>query len=238
MFPPDLERATDRLYAAFAHHRLPPGMATACDHCVDPAEVEEFLRTPLRDLAPDQLGVYLSNNGTWGDGTELPHLVPRLLEGYATGEMEHWWSPETVARRIEQRWRDWSPAERSAVEVFFRAWWRWTLASWPSTNPAWDVLEAVAELDLDVGAYLADFAKLPGEEPARHLAEVVDSWTWGGRLPEGAKPVLSRWLVGGTPAQLLWGAAVALAESPVGEELTKAAELADLLRDALAEKGV
>ncbi|PWR14202.1 hypothetical protein DKT69_17520 [Micromonospora sicca] len=237
MFPPDLERTKDRLYAAFAHHRLPPDME-ACDHCVDPAEVELFRCTPLRDLAPDQLGTYLSNPGTWGDGTELPHLVPRLLEGYAIGEMADWWSPETVACRIEQRWRDWSPAERSAVEEFFRAWWRWTLTSCPATNPAWDLLEAVASLGLDVGGYLADFAELSGEEPARHLAEVLDSWAWGGLLPEDAKRVVGRWLVAGTPARLLWEAAVTSAPSPVADELTKAAELADLLRGALADEGV
>jgi hypothetical protein len=157
MFPPDLERATDRLYAAFAHHRLPPGMAEACDHCVGPAEVDAFLRTPLRALTPRQLGTYLSNPGTWGDGT--------------------------------------------------------------------------------VGPYLADLSELTGEVPARHLAEVVDAWSWGGSrsLSEDANRVLRRWLVDGTPGRLLWEAAVAVAGSPVAGELTRAAEHADLLRDALAE---
>ncbi|MGY0003529.1 hypothetical protein [Micromonospora sp. I033] len=240
MFPPDLERAKDRLYAAFAHHALPPGMAEACDHCVDPEEVDAFLRTPLRALTPDQLGTYLSNPGTWGDGTELPHLAPRLLEAYAGGEMADWWYPELVAERISARWQDRSPAERSAVVGFYRVWWRWTLTSWPSTNPAWDLLTAVATLGLDVGTYLADFTELTGEVPARHLAEVVDSWSWGGpgSLPEDAKRVVRRWLADGTPARLLWEAAVADAASPVADELTTAAEHADLLRDALAEEAV
>ncbi|MEU2613319.1 hypothetical protein ABZ570_17300 [Micromonospora sp. NPDC007271] len=238
MFPPDLERATERLYAAFAHHPLPPDMEEACEHCVDPEVVGRFVRTPLRDLAPDQLGIYLSNPGTWGNGTELPHLVPRLLQAYAGGEMTHWWSPETVAYRIHGRWQDRSPAERTAVEEFFRAWWRWTLTSFPSTNPAWDLLDAVATLGLDVGPYLADFAELPGEEPARQLAEVLDSWRWGGSLSEEAERTLRSWLVGGTPGRLLWEAAVASAVAPVADELTEAAELADLLRDALNEEGV
>ncbi|MET7807363.1 hypothetical protein [Micromonospora chersina] len=239
MVPPDLERATERLYAAFAHHRMPSDM-TACDHCVDPADVDLFRRTPLRALSPNQLGTYLSNHGTWGDGTELPHLAPRLLEAYAGGEMADWWWPEFVAERIHARWRDRSPAERSAVEDFFRAWWRWTLTSWPSTNPAWDLLTAVATLGLDLGSYLADFTELTGEVPARHLAEVVDSWSWGGptSLAEDADRVVRRWLADGTPARLLWEAAVAAAASPAADELTSAAEHADLLRDAMAEGAV
>ncbi|WP_262282663.1 hypothetical protein [Micromonospora sp. MA102] len=232
MVPPDLERATDRLYAVFAHHPMPPDM-TACDHCVDPAEVDLFRRTPLRALTPKQLGTYLSNPGTWGDGTELPHLVPRLLAAYASGEMADWWWPGHVTSRIHASWQHWSPEERTAVTGFVRSWWRRTLTSWPSTNPVPDVLEAVVALDLDVEEYLSDFAELPGDTPARQLAAFVDNWRWGSSLPEDAQRAVRRWLIGGTPGRVLWEAAVARAGCPAGDELTEAAELVDVLRDML-----
>ncbi|GAB3074389.1 hypothetical protein GCM10027186_32540 [Micromonospora schwarzwaldensis] len=220
-----MERAGERLYAVFAGHPMPADMA-ACEHCVDPADVDHFRRTPLHALTPDQLGSYLSNPGTWGDGSELPHLVPRLLTAYAAGEMTDQSWPDTLARRIAGHWADWTPAERSAVEDFLRAWWRSTLTSWPSDHPAEDILDAVAALDLDLGPYLADFAELPGQTPSRHLAEVV-RWS---APDERSRRELDRWLTSDIPAGLLWAAAVADAGTPLGDELVEAADLADLLR--------
>lgn len=225
----EFAQAVERLYAAFAHRPLPPDM-TACEHCVDPADVALFARTPLRELTPDQLGTYLMNPGTWGDGTELPHLVPRLLEAYATGEMEHWLWPDAVTRRVGEQWLAWPAEERDAVEHFARVWWRLTLAVFPSVTPAWDLLTAVAELGVDVGPYLAGFADGPGEGPARHLAEVIDSWSSGGSLPDGAEESMGRWLAGPTPVDALWTAVGTSAGPEVVAELTDAAEHAHLLR--------
>ncbi|MGV9762793.1 MULTISPECIES: hypothetical protein [Micromonospora] len=223
------ERAGERLYAVFAHHPMPADMA-ACDHCVDPAEVDRFRRTPLRALTADQLGAYLSHPGTWGDGSELPHLVPRLLTAYADGEMADRWWPDTLTRRVGGHWAGWTPAERAAVEDFLRAWWRRTLTSWPSTTAAADLLRAVAELGLDLTPYLAAFAELPGEAVLRHLALVMNEGHAG--LPEKPRRQMWQWLASGAPAELLWPAAVEHAGTPVGDELLDAAELADLSRNA------
>ncbi|MEV0001373.1 hypothetical protein AB0H28_03665 [Micromonospora sp. NPDC050980] len=157
-------------------HDVPPPLVS---------RVNRFRRTPLRALTPDQLGSYLSNPGTWGDGTELSHLTPRLLTTYAAGELTDWWWPSNGIRRIGAQWAGWTPAERDAVEDFLRAWWRWTLTSWPSVQPAEDVLDAVAALGLSLGPYLAGFAALPGEAPTRHLAEVV-RWAVPDELVEAA----------------------------------------------------
>ncbi|MFI7217826.1 hypothetical protein [Micromonospora maritima] len=204
---------------------MPADMA-ACEHCVDPADVDRFRRTPLRALTPDQLGSYLAHPGTWGDGSELPRLAPRLLTAYGAGEMVDQAWPDTLARRIAGHWSDWTPAERSAVEDFLRAWWRSTLTSWPSGYPAADILDAVAALELDLGPYLAGFAELPGKAVARHLAEIV-GWS---APDERAGRALDRWLTSGIPAELLWAAAVADAGTSLGDELVEAADLADLLR--------
>ncbi|MFI7072457.1 hypothetical protein [Micromonospora sediminicola] len=225
MWTGEVKRAGERLYAVFARHPMPSEME-ACEHCVDPAEVDRFRRTPLRALTPDQLGSYLGNPGTWGDGSELPHLVPRLLTAYAAGELTDWWWPSNGTRRIGAQWAGWTSAERDAVEDFLRAWWRWTLTSWPSVQPAEDMLDAVAALGLSLDPYLADFAELPGEAPTRHLAEVV-RWS---APDERSGRELARWLTSDTPAELLWTAAVARAGTAVGDELVEAADLADLLR--------
>ena len=221
----EVKQAGERLYAVFARHPMPDDMA-ACEHCVDPADVDRFRRTPLRALTPDQLGSYLSNPGTWGDGSELPHLVPRLLTAYAAGEMTDQSWPDTLARRIAGHWADWTPVERSAVEDFLRAWWRSTLTSWPSEHPAEDILDAVAVLELDLGPYLADFAEMPGQASSRHLAEIV-RWS---APDERSRRELDRWLTSDIPAELLWAAAVADAGTPLGDELAEAADLAALLR--------
>ncbi|MFI1192709.1 hypothetical protein ACH4T9_05495 [Micromonospora sp. NPDC020750] len=233
----EFERAVERLYAAFAHHPLPADM-TACEHCVDPADVALFARTPLRKLTPDQLGTYLMNPGTWGDETEFPHLLPRLLEAYATGEMEHWLWPDRVTRRISGRWQNWPAAERDAVEHFVHVWWCRTLDGYPSAPPAQDLLDAVAELGVDVGPYLAGFAGVPGEAPARHLADVIDHWSYGGSLHGDAEESMRRWLAGPTPVDVLLSAAVASASPEIAAELAEAAEHACLIGESLLRKGV
>ncbi|WP_405101389.1 hypothetical protein [Micromonospora sp. NBC_01412] len=231
------ERAVERLYAAFAHHSMPADM-TACEHCVDPADVALFARTPLRELAPDQLGTYLMNPGTWGDETELPHLLPRLLEAYATGEMEHWLWPDRVTRRISDRWQAWPAAERDAVEHFVRVWWHRTLDGYPSVTPAQDLLDAVAELGVDIGPYLAEFAGVPGEAAARHLADVISDWAYGSSLRDGAEESMRRWLAGPTPVDVLRAATGASADPEVATELADAAEHARLVRASLLEEGM
>ncbi|WP_433345258.1 hypothetical protein [Micromonospora sp. CA-111912] len=233
----EFEQAVERLYGAFARHLL-PGDMTACEHCVDQAEVALFARTPLRELAPGQLGPYLMNPGTWGDETEFPHLVPRLLEAYATGEMEHWLWPDRVTRRISGRWQDWPAAERDAVEHFVRVWWHRTLGGYPSVTPAQDLLDAVAELGVDVGPYLAEFASVPGEAPARHLADVISDWAYGSSLRDGAQESMQRWLVGPTPVDVLLSAAVASASPEIAAELADAAEHARLIGESLLAEGV
>ncbi|MBB5823878.1 hypothetical protein [Micromonospora carbonacea] len=99
-----------------------------------------------------------------------------------------------------------------------------TLAAFPSVTPAWDLLTAVAELGVDVGPYLAGFADGPGDGPARHLAEVIGSWSSGGSLPDGAEESMRRWLAGPTPVDVLWTAVGTSASPEVVAELTDAAD--------------
>ncbi|MET8042163.1 hypothetical protein ABZU25_15055 [Micromonospora sp. NPDC005215] len=218
----EFDRLVDELYAAFAHHRMPADME-ACPHCVDPADLAHFARTPLRKLTTDQLYAYLANRGTWGDGTEVPHLLPRLLEAFAGGEVRHL-PPEAVTERMRDQWQGWPAAERNAVERFLLGWWQRTLVEFPSTTSAWGLLEAVAGLEIDLGPYLAEFAAIPGEPTARHLAEVIQDLSYQGPLPDGAQESMRRWLAGATPTDVLWTAAINSTNPQVADELADAAD--------------
>ncbi|MEU4470727.1 hypothetical protein [Micromonospora sp. NPDC023888] len=218
----EFDLLVDALYAAFADHPMPADME-ACPHCVEPADLALFARTPLRELTIDQLEAYLANEGTWGDGTEVPHLLPRLLEAFARGEISYL-PPEAVTARMRDQWHGWSADERAAVERFLLGWWHRTLLEFPSTTSAWDLLEAVAGLEIDLGPYLAEFAAVPGEHSARHLATVVQGWSHQGPLPDGAQESMRRWLAGATPTDVLWTAAINSTNPQVADELADAAD--------------
>ncbi|MEU8182903.1 hypothetical protein AB0B85_05725 [Micromonospora sp. NPDC049044] len=218
----EFDRLVEGLYGAFAHHRMPADME-ACPHCVDPAYLARFAATPLRKLTTDQLESYLGNRGTWGDGTEIPHLLPRLLDAFAGGELPHL-PPEAATERIRDQWPGWPAAERAAVERFLLGWWRRTLGEFPSTTSAWNLLEAVAGLQIDLGPYLAEFALTTGEDTARHLAEVVNGWSCRDPLPDEAQESMRRWLAGATPTDVLWTAAINATNPQIADELADAAD--------------
>ncbi|MCX5068090.1 hypothetical protein OOJ91_19790 [Micromonospora lupini] len=218
----ELDPLVDALYSAFAHHPM-PGDMEACPHCVEPADLARFVHTPLRKLTTDQLDDYLGNRGTWGDGTEVPHLLPRLLEAAAGGELSYL-PPEAVTGRMRDQWHGWPAAEREAVERFLLGWWQRILAEFPSTTSAWSLLEAVAGLEIDLGPYLAQFAAIPGEHTARHLATVVQNWPYLGPLPDGAQESMRLWLAGATPTDVLWTAAINSTNPEVADELADAAD--------------
>lgn len=218
----EFDRLVDGLYAAFADHPMPADME-ACPHCVEPADLALFASTPLRQLTTDQIDDYLGNRGTWGDGTEVPHLLPRLLEAAAAGELSYL-PPEAVTGRMRDQWHGWPAAERAAVERFLLGWWHRILAEFPSTTSAWGLLEAVAELEIDLGPYLAEFTAIPGEATARHLAEVVEGLSHHGPLPDRAQESMRRWLAGATPTDVLWTAAITSTNPQVADELADAAD--------------
>ncbi|MGW1059525.1 hypothetical protein [Micromonospora rubida] len=101
-----------------------------------------------------------------------------------------------------------------------------------------DLLDAVAELGVDVGPYLAGFAGVPGEAAPRHLADVISHWASGSYLRDGAEESMRRWLAGPTPVDVLRAAAGASADPEVATELADAAEHARLVRASLLEEGV
>ncbi|MFI7548787.1 hypothetical protein ACIBQ2_03485 [Micromonospora sediminimaris] len=231
-----LDDAIENVYALFARHQLPADL-TACDHCVSPEEVDLFRRTPLRQLTPDQLGVYLLNPGTFGDDTEFPHLLPRLLELYARDQMDGWSSPDAVTRRISSQWRDWSAAERAAVTRLLATWWRHMLHTFGGPNEAWYLLDAVLECGVDLTSYLAAFTEVGEVAAARHLADVID-WCVFSTVPDDDRSTFQRWLAGDEPLAVLDAAATHVADPAAAREISRGREQAETLRGWLREKGL
>ncbi|MFF5215088.1 hypothetical protein [Micromonospora sp. NPDC000442] len=231
-----LDDAIETGYVAFAHRHLPADL-DACDHCVSPEELDLFRRTPLRQLTPDQLGAYLLNPGTFGDHTEFPHLLPRLLELYARNEMVGWSRPATVTSRIASQWRDWSAAERDAVTGLLAAWWRRMLHTFDRDDDAWQLLDAVIECDMDLAPYLAAFTEVGGVAATRHLADILD-WCVFSSIPDDGRATFQRWLTGDEPLAVLDGTAAHVTDPATVKEISRARQQAETLRGWLREQGL
>lgn len=151
---PELSAAVDAAYAAFAHRRLAPVGRPGddyCAHCVTASDDALLRTTPVRELPMDLVGSFLLNSGTWGAVPERRRVLPRALEGTASGEL--WTDPELTIRTIGRADPDgFTPDEREAVMGWVAAWWPGF-----ATDP--DVPED--EVD-DVHALLASLRLSPG----------------------------------------------------------------------------
>ncbi|WP_395740679.1 hypothetical protein [Prosthecobacter sp.] len=76
---PEVHRAIEGLYAAFAGARRPASIVMS--PVKDPEEFASLLTTPLRELTTEQLWQYsFSVFYTVGDATEFDYFLPRILE--------------------------------------------------------------------------------------------------------------------------------------------------------------
>ncbi|GIM98167.1 hypothetical protein [Paractinoplanes toevensis] len=201
--PDDLEAAVGRLYAAFMSARLGDSVGF-CDHCVDPAQVEDLRVTPLRQLTPRQLGPLLFNAiNTWGDVTYFTHFLPRLLELVAAGEMENWsysvFLPGPLAQCRESATED----QRDAIADFLRAWWTAAISREDCPCLPRDVLEVIDGCGLAVEPFLDTWSTTPGETAARQLADFVTDWALGSAGSDRLTAAIDHWFRSDAPSILL-----------------------------------
>jgi hypothetical protein len=209
----DLDTAVERLFEAF---RSPPlaGHVEFCDHCVDPAEVEELRVTPLRDLTPDQLGPLLFNAmSTWGDAAYFMHFLPRLLELVAGGAMEDWSYPSFLPARMASCWDAGTEEQRKAIDGFLLAWWTATLSRPDQPCRARDVLEVIDGCVPSVTPFLDMWSMATGEVAVRQFADFVVDWGFSGQASDRLTAQIDGWLRGAGPAVLLDQAAGELGEA-------------------------
>lgn len=130
-----------------------PAWIDACPDCLDAAEIERLVSTPLRKLSPDDLSAYASKAFlTVGAVADYLYFLPRILEISA---MEDWWpSPEVVGRAIRAAGpSDW-PRHRIEALMGFNS----VVIEMAITSGAYDNLDpwlcAIAQMELDVKPHL------------------------------------------------------------------------------------
>jgi hypothetical protein len=139
----ELSRAIDSLYSTFDAYGLPDRI-DFCPHCDLDSSERRLHARPLRELTWADLWEYCPRAvTTFGDGSDLRHFLPRILELYAT---EHRGAPcclfVTFGRLDQADWTGWPAAEVAAVRQFIDAWKRTlSLAARQSEDAAWELDE-------------------------------------------------------------------------------------------------
>jgi hypothetical protein len=174
---PDVES----LYTAFADQPRPVAVA-ACPHCRDPAEFARLVDVPLRLLEDELLGRFLAHSGTIGTPADRQWLAPRLIELVVTGQCRYLGVEPTLHAIAGAGWATWPAPQRATVTSVLDAFWAATLAAYPGSYPAGDVLSGLSALVTSVEPYLASW--VPTSTPAAlHLRDLVAT---------GAGPVLAK----------------------------------------------
>ncbi len=197
----DLDAAVDQLYAAFAGSGAPADI-DYCAHCVSTDEVEPLLVTPLRQLTSGQLSRFaLKAPYTWGTEQDLLHFLPRILETMPDAPDDY---PEWVLlNKLAALRVRWSPQQQAALAGYLRAWWRMTLARYPSPRPTWDVLDAIRCTEAPADAFLADWAAAPPRPAVRHLVDHIGDWRVSTVDSTGWGQAIDAWLTGPEAALML-----------------------------------
>lgn len=186
--------ALDRAYLAFSGHRVGPKMTTRRDD-ISSSDVEA-LCGPVRTTSAEAVDRWLPHAlTTWGTEGDLRALLPRVLELLALGQLRT--PPETVLGKVRRAAAgSWSVEEQAAVDDVLSALWVATLSTWPprAALPAWRLLVAVAEMGVELSAFLDDWMLVLGTSPGdespgrRHLraldAKVAGVEARGGSIAE------------------------------------------------------
>ncbi|MFJ5229111.1 hypothetical protein ACIQBJ_04335 [Kitasatospora sp. NPDC088391] len=157
----------------------PPG---GCPHCWSPEELAALAGPP--EALPEALlcRVAAKRPEHWDDFPALYRRVaPRVLRLLTTGRLGV--DGALVGDRLAVAgWREWHRAE--LVAEVLDAWWPVVLAADPGSAPGVaEVLETLALATGSVEPWLRVWAETGTPVADRHLADVLDGWLFGGRLP-------------------------------------------------------
>lgn len=183
-----LRGSTEDLYEAFSPYPLRArAEIPRCTHCVSDEDDARLRAKPLRELTDHELGIVLHNAGTWGEESDVKHFLPRLFElvsleiaGQPSGLDSAGLGNriQTVGTAVTA----WPASERAALTSFCLAWWRATLATWPSSPLVLDgtaegVLCAIAQFTDDLAPYLTTWRQSMGTTvslaPVAHLLVLI-----------------------------------------------------------------
>jgi hypothetical protein len=239
-----LRQATERLYAVFARYPL-RSYIQPCPCCHEPGDEARIHRHSLRELTTEDLRQYADDAVlVWGTVDDFRHFLPRIFELQTTGDLKNMTGPEAVFSRLHYaEWQNWPEAEQNALNAYFMALWRWTLASPPCDDEPgfwWncdDRLCSIGQATDDLEPFLYSWHTAPSPLALVHLAEIVQenakrlrtsrlhsAW-WKDRQPQMHQAV--RWLRRAETVQLLEDAYLTHPDAPYADLL---AEAADTLR--------
>jgi hypothetical protein len=211
-----LETAIEALYQTFAIYPLRP-VIDGCPHCVSREDSDQLHVRPLRELAPDDVRYYaFKAMTTFGDAADFKHFLPRLLELIARelrGSETLGLNEEVVGEKIAlAQYSTWPRAERAAVEGFFMATWRVTLATFPSMPEPQTLLCTVAQFTGADGLapYLATWRKTLLPLALFHVVGTIFSGYRSTWWPAAAWARFDAWLQDDDTATMLGLAALEL----------------------------
>jgi hypothetical protein len=229
-----LRDAIERVYAAFAHCRL-PAVISYCGHCVTAEENDVLLTVPLRQLTADQLRRYAWKAlSTWGDPADFQHFLPRLLELLVTGELDDPALPERFVGKVLIYGSGWPDEAQAAVRSLLDAWWVDTVARYPAPFTAATVLEALQETGYDPRRYLVRWDGSASEASIRQLADFLQGWPNSSILDDEWTRAITEWIRSGVPSQILEAAKLHASDPAIAAEFAEAYKYADWIQRSFA----
>ncbi|RWB77123.1 MAG: hypothetical protein EOQ50_09405 [Mesorhizobium sp.] len=153
---PELQRAIDDCYSAFASYPQP--------RCLDASPLRDpvailgtLTSAPLRELTGEQIGPYAGwAMTTVGDIADYKHFLPRILEQAVRESLWVGTDPPIIASRlIRGGWLEWPDGERKAIRALFAGAFSQAIEEHPDQRGDADNWTCgIAILDLDLPAML------------------------------------------------------------------------------------
>jgi hypothetical protein len=168
---PQLQRAIDRCYDAFAAY--PEPLELDASTLRDPVQIlKDLTSAPLHQISGEHIESYAGfAMTTVGDVEDYKHFLPRILELAMEGSFLGA-EPLIIGERLKLgEWLKWPLPEQEAVRDLFVEAWKQGLYEHPDDEIAEDWLCGIANLDLDISAALEVWDETPAVNATLQLAE-------------------------------------------------------------------
>ena len=176
--PPVLQDIIDSAYELFAAYPVGATLEVCKVCCVNDAEEQELLRTPLRTVSAAVLDAgFLSSarSGSEREHQELKHFLPRLLDLVAQFDFPRH-STEITFSRLDLHRPAWWPApERVLLQTFAEAFFAECLGQYPLPDGSslTEILVMFGLGHFDLTQLLAAWAAARGQSSALHTKDFL-----------------------------------------------------------------
>jgi hypothetical protein len=231
-----LDVAVRQLYETFAECRRRAELRNDfCAHCVSQHQADALVSTPVRDLEPALIQIFVADaiSWTWGTPDDLWCYLPRVLELVAAGEFGRN-DISGLFTAMRAGWSDWRYDQTDAVTGYLNALWRATIGGYwlPCKLDVIDLLEAAGDLGIPVDSFLHAWETDSSEPAALHLAWLIRHRpSRRGRWAAEWSQATNQWMRGPGSRRVLTSA-VAVANTPeIADNLSGALGILDTWED-------